>query len=253
MAICVKTLQVKRGLAADLPGSALAGEVLYTTDTNEVYMGNGSGNALVKVGSDFSNVVTTDGSGKIDTSVLPALAISETYVVADQTAQLALTVQAGDVAVRTDESKSYIALNDTNGAMTDWQELLTPTDSVISVNGKVGTVVLSTDDVNEGATNLYFTNARALSAAQGMILSELSNVSSTAPTNGQVMQYNSTTSEFEPVDLTVSTSFAGLTDTPADYSAANAGDIVVVNAAKNGLEFKEECTGYDGGSFVGGS
>lgn len=37
--------------------------------------------------------------------------------------------------------------------------------AVDSVNGQTGVVVLDTDDINEGATNLYFTNARASAAA----------------------------------------------------------------------------------------
>lgn len=39
------------------------------------------------------------------------------------------------------------------------------TGSVDSVNGQTGTVVLDTDDISEGATNKYFTNARAAAAA----------------------------------------------------------------------------------------
>lgn len=37
-------------------------------------------------------------------------------------------------------------------------------NAVTSVNGQTGTVVLDTDDVDEGATNLYFTNSRAQTA-----------------------------------------------------------------------------------------
>ena len=36
--------------------------------------------------------------------------------------------------------------------------------AVDSVNGQTGVVVLDSDDINEGATNLYFTDARALGA-----------------------------------------------------------------------------------------
>lgn len=39
------------------------------------------------------------------------------------------------------------------------------TVAVNSVNGQTGTVVLDTDDIGEGVSNLYFTNARAASAA----------------------------------------------------------------------------------------
>lgn len=47
---------------------------------------------------------------------------------------------------------------------TVWQKS-TNSNAVVSVNGYVGAVVLDTDDIAEGATNLYFTTARARTAA----------------------------------------------------------------------------------------
>ena len=102
--------------------------------------------AVTDTGTSSGNVPVLDGSGKINPSVLPALAISETSVVASEVAQLALTVQEGDIAVRTDENKSYIALNDTNATMSDWQELLAPTGAVSSVFGRSGAVIAQTND-----------------------------------------------------------------------------------------------------------
>ena len=94
-----------------------------------------------------NGVATLGADSKIPAAQLPAIAISETFVVASEVAQLALTVQQGDVAVRTDLSDSYIALNDTNATMADWQILLTPTDAVSSVNSQTGVVVLGYADV----------------------------------------------------------------------------------------------------------
>jgi hypothetical protein len=105
-----------------------------------------------------NGLATLDSSAKIPTSQLPDLAITKTHVVASQVAQLALTVQEGDVAVRTDINKSFIALNSDNVDMGDWQELLTPTGSVTSVNGETGSVTLDTDDIDEG-TNKYYSDS----------------------------------------------------------------------------------------------
>ena len=92
-----------------------------------------------------------DGSGKIPTSQLPALAISDTSVVADEPAMLALTAEIGDVAVRIDLNKSFIlTANDPTQAL-NWQELLTPTDTVLSVNGKTGVATLNSSDVGLGS------------------------------------------------------------------------------------------------------
>ena len=41
-----------------------------------------------------------------------------------------------------------------------WESLTHPTDAVTSVNGETGVVVLDSDDITEGASNLYFTDAR---------------------------------------------------------------------------------------------
>lgn len=42
------TLQIRRGLAENLPVEAAAGELLFTTDTKKFYIGNGEDNALTE-------------------------------------------------------------------------------------------------------------------------------------------------------------------------------------------------------------
>jgi hypothetical protein len=53
------------------------------------------------------------------------------------------TAERGDVAVRTDLNKSFILKGDDYSKLEDWQELLTPTDVVLSVDGRTGVVSLS--------------------------------------------------------------------------------------------------------------
>jgi len=100
---------------------------------------------------DFSNAsnITT---GTLPSAVLPPIAITSTYTAASEVAQLALTTQEGDVVVRTDESRSYIHNGGSAGTMADFTELQTPTDTVLTVNGATGTVILNQDDVGNGAT-----------------------------------------------------------------------------------------------------
>lgn len=113
-------------------------------------------------------LATLDASSKIPTSQLPAIALTDVFVVNSQAAQLALSAEEGDVAVRTDENKSYIHNGGTSGTMADWQELLTPTDAVLSVNGFTGAVSLTTTNIPEG-TNLYFNDERAQDAVGAMV------------------------------------------------------------------------------------
>ncbi len=90
-----------------------------------------------------NGIAELDGNGLVPTHHLPALAISETSVVASQAAMLALTAQVGDIAVRTDLNKSFILTATPASTLGNWQELLTPTDAVLSVDGGTGAISLS--------------------------------------------------------------------------------------------------------------
>lgn len=107
-----------------------------------------------------SGIASLDGNGKIPTSQLPPLALTDVYTAGSQVAQLAITpIEEGDVVIRTDLSKTYIHNGGIAGTMADFNELLTPTDTVLSVNGLTGAVSLTTSNITEG-TNLYYTEGR---------------------------------------------------------------------------------------------
>ena len=103
----------------------------------------GAANGVAPLGSD----------SKIASTYLPAIAITDTSVVNSQTAMLALTAEVGDVAVRTDLNKSFILKTAGASTLANWQELLTPTDAVLSVNGQAGAVDLDYSDVGAAADN----------------------------------------------------------------------------------------------------
>lgn len=106
-----------------------------------------------------------DKDGKIPTEQLPHISITETYVVNTQAAMLALSAQVGDVAIRTDLSKSFILQNEPASTLANWQELLTPTDAVQSVNGKTGVVTLTKNDVGLGKVNNTYDNTKKVLSA----------------------------------------------------------------------------------------
>lgn len=99
------------------------------------------------VGTAAGNVPVLDSNGKLVESIIPAVAITETYVVDSRSAMLALSAQVGDVAIRTDVSKSFILQSLPATTDANWKELLTPDCKVISVNGKQGAVVLTGDNI----------------------------------------------------------------------------------------------------------
>jgi hypothetical protein len=118
-----------------------------------------------------NGVASLDSSGKVPQSQLPSIAITETFVVDSEAEQLALNAQEGDVAIRTDISTSFIHNVGTAGTMADWTQLTSPADGVLTVNGDAGpNVVLDTDNISEGTTNLYYTDTRADARVQAVIV-----------------------------------------------------------------------------------
>jgi len=154
-----------------------------------------------------NGVASLNASGKVPNSQIPAIAITETWVVDSAVAQTGLNAsgaEIGDVAVRTDENKSYIlAVSGTDSAETlsNWQLLLTPTDAVLSVNSQTGIVSLDTDDIPESATNFYFTSF--VSGTIDQNTSDITFVSGLADTNITNISTNVTNITF----------VSGLTDT----------------------------------------
>jgi len=113
-------------------------QTYLTAETDPVFVGQkGAANGVATLGAD----------SKIPSDQLPLITISDTFVVASEVAMLALTAEIGDVAVRTDLSASFILAVADPTILANWQQLLTPTDTVLSVNGATGSVNLIADDI----------------------------------------------------------------------------------------------------------
>lgn len=123
-----------------IPGVA---KVDTQIDTKITALNLGSA-ATKNTGTASGNVPILDVDGKLADSVIPKVAITNTFVVASQAAMLALsTALEGDVAVRTDIKKSFILKTTGYSTLANWQELLSPTDAVTSVNGSTGVVTIT--------------------------------------------------------------------------------------------------------------
>ena len=123
------------------------------TDTNTTYT---AGTGITLSGTEFSAA---------------SLALTTVQTAANQSAHLALTTQAGDVVVRSDENKSYIHNGGSAGTMADFTLLATPTDAVLSVDGNTGAITLNHDTLtgfvanehldwttDQGSTNIHAGN-----------------------------------------------------------------------------------------------
>jgi len=116
-----------------------------------------------------NGVASLGADGKVPAAQLPDLSITDTFVVADQVAMLALTAQRGDVAVRSDLNRSFILASEPASTLANWQELLTPTDAVLSVAGKTGAVTLANTDISGLGTAATQNSSAFATAAQGTL------------------------------------------------------------------------------------
>lgn len=128
--------------------------------------------ALIGASNGFAGL---DGNGKVPLSQLPAIAITDTYPVSSEVEQNALSgapwfAEKGDIAVRSDQNKSYIHNGGTTTTMADWTLLSTPTDSVLSVAGKTGVVTLVKADVGLSAVDNTSDASKPVSTAQAAAL-----------------------------------------------------------------------------------
>ena len=120
MAACGSKIHINRGLEADFSSvTLLPGELALVTDTGKLYIGDANGNKILinptfgtaaelNVGIEEGDIPVIGTGGKLDTAVLPSLAISEVYVVESYDEMLALSAERGDVAVRTDVNETYM-------------------------------------------------------------------------------------------------------------------------------------------------
>ena len=140
-------------VTVDAKGRVTGGTSLDVADVPPLSLAkiSDAGTAASKnIGTASGNVPILDSNGKLDSTIVPAIAISDTFVVNTQTAMLALTAEVGDICVRTDLNESYILKTAGASTLEHWQKLLTPTSPVQSVAGKTGTVTLAASDVGLG-------------------------------------------------------------------------------------------------------
>ena len=148
-------------------------------DTKITALGLGTA-ATKNTGTGSGNIPILDASGKLVDSVIPKIAITNTFVVASQTEMLALsTALEGDVAVRTDLNKTFILKTTGYATLANWQELLTPTDTVTSVNGSTGAVTITLAGLGGVSSSTYDTHVASNLHLTGTQLSILANVLNT--------------------------------------------------------------------------
>ncbi|MEG1010056.1 MAG: hypothetical protein RSE41_09105 [Clostridia bacterium] len=220
--------------------------------------------ASANIGVSSGNVPVLDTLGKLNTSVIPSIAITDTFVVNSQSAMLALNAEVGDIAIRTDTNENYILKTAPSSVIGNWVKLLVPLDAVTSVNGKTGTVVLiPTDLLMNGYTKAIsysaITATDNLSTAIGKLEKNFDNFApitsptftgaplSTTPTAGDNTTKIATTAfvktELTPYATLISPSFTGSPTSTTPVTTDNTTKIATTAYVQANLAL------IDGGTF----
>ena len=210
------------------------------------------------------NPTSTDGLSEGSTNLYYTDArVSANSAVASNTAKTGITSQqAADIV--TNNAKVGITTDQANAITTNsakvsfpeapndgdsyvrknegWESLTHPADAVTSVNGETGVVVLDSDDITEGTSNLYFTDARV--SANSDVTANTAKVGITTQQSSDITTNNAKVgiTTQQATDIVTNNSKVGITTQQAsDITTNNAkvgitttqADAITANTAKN--------------------
>ena len=177
-----------------------------------------------------NGLATLGNDGKIPSNQIPAISFQNVSVINSASAMTSISgAQVGSMAIRTDNNNNYVLSALPASTLSNWIALATPI-YVSTVNGFAGpNVVLTTNDVSEGANNKYYTDARvrsALSAASPLSFNSATGTFSmsaaSASNNGYLSASDFTTFNNKQNAITAGT----------DYLAPNGTAIALTNLQK---------------------
>ena len=185
----------QEAIAGVLTNKIISPKTLKTTITSEI----GTQGVMTKSVYDTNNNGTVDNSEKVngltvETAVPAGAVFTDTTYTAGQgltltgnefSASIALN-EITDVNIATLSTNQVLSYNGTN-----WVNSTLPAAPVDSVNGQTGTVVLTTDDVNEGTKKYYSTSLFNTDFVTKSI-QELADVGFNTLNNNQFLSYDGT-------------------------------------------------------------
>lgn len=185
-----------------------------------------------------NGVATLGVNGKIPSTQIPAISFQNVNVVNSDATMTAISgAQVGSIAIRTDNNNNYVLSALPATTLSNWIALATPL-YVSTINGIVGpNVNLTTNDVPEGNSNKYYTDARVRSAisASGPLsynasTGNFSMTAASASANGYVSSADWATFNNKQTALTAGVDYA----TPAGNITGNAANVTGIVSIANG-------------------
>lgn len=163
-------LQIRRGTNAERQSIIpLQGELIFTTDTKKLFIGDGTTTGGIDVDTGSGGGGATDLNGLSDV-VLTSPSNGQVLKYNGSNWVNLPDATGGSSLASLDDVPGVVLTSPSNGEVlkyngTNWVNLpdATGSNAVLSVNGQTGAVSLSTTNINEG-TNQYFTNERSQDA-----------------------------------------------------------------------------------------
>lgn len=151
----------------DTCGRVIGSEILVPSDIPHLtleHITDAGTAAAMNTGTAAGQVVVVGAGGYIDPSIMPAISITDVYVVETKEELLALDgVTQGDVAVVRSLVQTFILMQAPSDVASNWKEIQVPLNGIQLINGDAGPhVTLTTDNINEGDNNLYHTPERVV-------------------------------------------------------------------------------------------
>lgn len=170
-------------------------------------------------------ITTQQADAIVANTAKTGITTDQANAITANTAKVGITTQqASDITTNNAKVSFPEAPNDGDAYVRKneaWEALTIPTDAVTSVNTQTGNVVLDTDDISEGTSNLYYTDARvsansdvtANTAKVGITTQQASDITTNNAKVGITTQQAS--------DITTNNAKVGITTDQANAITAN--------------------------------
>ncbi|MFD3408541.1 hypothetical protein SKC37_07725 [Aquirufa sp. HETE-83D] len=194
-----------------------------------------------------NGVATLGVNGKIPSVQIPSISFQSVSVVNSDATMTAISgAQVGSIAIRSDQNINYVLSALPATTLSNWIQLAASTD-VSTINGLVGpSVNLSTNEIPEGATNKYYTDARvrgAISATGPLSYNastgNFSMTAASASANGYLSSADFTTFNNKQTALTAGVDYV----TPSGNITGNAANVTGIVSIANGGTGTSTATG----------